>query len=504
MSRRREPRIVVIGAGVAGIATAHALEQAGFSDYLIVEKGTDVGGVWYWNHYPGLTCDVPSQIYQFSFAPKADWKRIWATGPEIQQYHRDVVEELGIVDRIRFGTEVVASVFNDETGEWTVTTRPTGASGTESEEELTVDFVICATGVLHNPAIPDIPGLGDFSGPVVHTARWDDDLVTDGRRVAVLGTGSTGVQVVSALQKQASSVTHFVRAPQWVLWAPMWLPQLSVVSKLLGASRNVQDRVYQLLLRGSGILADVVLKPTWRRRAVQAYARISLRGQVFDEELRTELTPDYQPLCKRQVISGTYYRALRAPNTELVTAGIEKINETGIVTVDGRQHDVDIIVLATGFRAHDYMRPMRVVGRDGLTLDDAWAGGPRAYRMTAIPGFPNLFTVLGPNSPTGSISLQFSAELTAKYIVKWLERFAAGNLDSVEVTEDATAQFNSEVAQAMGPTVWNTGCNSWYLTESGSVDLWPFDRATMRRMLGTPQDEHFVVTQSRRVAGEQV
>ncbi|NMO03385.1 NAD(P)/FAD-dependent oxidoreductase [Gordonia sp. TBRC 11910] len=486
MTRVREPRIVVIGAGVAGIATAHALQQAGFHDFTILEKGSDVGGVWYWNHYPGLTCDVPSQIYQFSFAPKADWSRIWATGPEIQRYHRDVVEELGIVEQIRFDTEVASAVFDDDTAEWTVAT----AAG----EVLVADFVICATGILHNPAVPDIPGLGDFTGDVVHTARWDDDLVTDGRRVAVIGTGSTGVQVVSALHEGAASVTHFVRSAQWILWAPMWLPQIPGVSVLLGASRTLQDAVYQLSLEASGILADVVLRQSWRRRAVQAYARISLRGQVFDADERAKLTPDYQPLCKRQVISGSYYRALRSPRTELVTDPITEITPTGIRTADGTLHEVDVIVLATGFRAHDYMRPMRIEGRGGVTLDDAWADGPRAYRMTAIPGFPNLFTVLGPNSPTGSISLQYSAELTAGYIVKWLERFAAGDVDTVEVTEEATAEFNRRVAEALEPTVWNTGCNSWYLTDAGTVDLWPFDRATMRRMLTTPEVGDFSLT----------
>lgn len=485
MTRVRSPRVIVIGAGVAGIATAHALEQAGFDDYVILEKGDDVGGVWHWNHYPGLTCDVPSQIYQFSFAPKADWTRIWASGPEIQRYHRDVVERLGIIDKIRFDAEVTAAVFDDASNRWTVTT----AHG----EDLTADFVVCATGILHHPAIPDIPGLDTFAGPVVHTARWDDELVTEGRRIAVLGMGSTGVQVVSALHEGAASVTHFVRSPQWILWAPMWLPQLPGLAMLLKTSPAVQDRVYRAFLWASGILADVALKPTWRRRAVQAYARLSLRGQVFDVGLRERLTPDYQPLCKRQVVSGTYYRALRATNTELVTDGIVDINETGIRTADGRQHDVDVIVLATGFRTHDYMRPMQIVGRGGVTLDDAWADGPRAYRMTAIPGFPNMFTVLGPNSPTGSISLQYSAELTGKYIVAWLTKYATGDVDRVEVTERATADFNAQVARAMGPTVWNTGCNSWYLTDSGSVDLWPFDRATMTAMLSAPDEGHFHV-----------
>lgn len=483
----REPRVVVIGAGIAGISTAHVLQENGFTDWVVLEKGADVGGVWFWNHYPGLTCDVPSQIYQFAFAPKPDWDRVWATGPQLQAYHREVVEELGLADRIRCDTEVLAAEFDDSTATWTLTLN-TG-------ESMTADFVVCATGVLHNPAIPDIPGLADFAGDVVHTARWDDALVTEGRRIAVIGTGSTGVQVVSALQPAATSLTHFVRSPQWVLWAPMWLPQPGVVSALFRRAPQVLDQVHRALLWGSGILADVVTRPSWRRRAVQAYARLSLRAQV-PGSMREDLSPDYQPLCKRQVVSGTYYRALKAANASVVTADITAIEAEGIRTADGVLHEADLLVLATGFHAHDYMRPMRITGRAGIELDDAWSDGPRAYRMTAIPGFPNLFTVLGPNSPTGSISLQFSADLTAKYIVQWLDRFRRGEVSSVEVTEEATAEFNDQVAQAMGPTVWNTGCNSWYFTEGGSIDLWPFDRKTMVRMLGEPDDAHFQVRRS--------
>ncbi|MFT4199164.1 flavin-containing monooxygenase [Gordonia sp. (in: high G+C Gram-positive bacteria)] len=486
MSARREPRIVIIGAGVAGITAAHVLKDSGFTDITVLEKGADVGGVWFWNRYPGLTCDVPSQIYQFGWAPKSDWSKLWAGGPEIQRYHRDVVERAGLADLIRCNVEVVATDFDDETGEWTVTT----ADG----ETLTADFVLCATGVLENPAYPDIDGLDEFAGDLVHTARWDDDVQTAGKRIAVLGTGSTGVQIVSALQPGAARLTHFVRSPQWILWAPMTLPQFPGTSAILGRLPKVHHGVYRGLLWGSGILADIATKPSWRRKAVQGYARASLIAQVRDKGLRKKLTPDYEPLCKRQVISGTYYRAIQAANADLVTEAIEKITPTGIVTADGVEHPVDVIVLATGFRAHDYMRPMAITGVDGLSLDKAWSGGPRAYRMTAIPGFPNLFTVLGPNSPTGSISLQHSAELTAKYLAQWIERWARGDVDRIEVTEEATDRFYEQVAEAMGPTVWNTGCNSWYFTESGNIDLWPFNRTTMEQMFAEPDPADFRLT----------
>ena len=483
MNAPRDPRVVIIGAGVAGIATAYTLQRAGFTNMTILEKGSDVGGVWHWNHYPGLTCDVPSQIYQFSFAPNPNWSQIWASGKEIQQYHRDVVERFGLDEYLRLNTEVESARYDSVTARWHVTTA-------DGQTEV-ADFVLCATGVLHQPAVPDIPGLQTFAGTTVHTARWNDALDTDGKRIAVIGTGSTGVQIVSALQPAATSLIHFARSPQWILWAPMRLPQPAVVARFLDRYPRVHDAAYRCLLWASGILADIVTTPSWRRRAVQVYARWSLRAQIRDRDLRNSLTPDYQPLCKRQVVSGTYYRAITADNADLVTDGIAEVTPSGIRTVSGDHHEVDIIVLATGFHAHNYMRPMHVEGREGISLDKAWERGPKAYRMTAIPGFPNLFTVLGPNSPTGSISLQYTAELTARYITQWLERFRHNEFDSVEVTANATDEFNRDVSQAMGPTVWNTGCNSWYFTDDNTIDLWPFDRAAMTRMLGSVDDGDF-------------
>ena len=485
-STPREPRVVVIGAGVAGISTAYVLREEGFRDITVLEKGSDVGGVWHWNRYPGLACDVPSQIYQFGFAPNPDWSRIWASGTEIQQYHRDVVDKLGLAPMIRLNTEVSAARWDERSSEWTVTT----AAG----EQYAADFLICATGILHHPFMPAIPGLGDFGGTVVHTARWDDGIDTKGARVAVVGTGSTGVQVVSALQAEAGSVSHYARSAQWMLWAPMSLPQLPGMAPAMKRFPALHNWVYDVFQKASGILADITTRPSWRRRAVQGYARLSLKVQVRDPELRAKLTPDYQPLCKRQVVSGTYYRAIQAPNAELVTEAITEVTPTGIRTADGAHRDTDVIVLATGFEAHNYMRPMTLHGRDGISIDDAWAKGPRAYRMTAISGFPNLFTVLGPNSPTGSISLQFTSELTARYIAQWLGRFRDGTLNTVEVTEEATTRFNDDVQAAMGPTVWNTGCNSWYFTEANTIDLWPWDRATMVGMLTSPDERDFHVS----------
>jgi cation diffusion facilitator CzcD-associated flavoprotein CzcO len=484
MTITREPTIILIGAGVAGIATAETLQRAGFTKFTILEKGSDVGGVWHWNRYPGLRCDVPALLYQFSFAPKPNWSSVFAPRDEIQAYLRGVVDSHGLGDRLVLNAEVISAEF-DGFG-WHVTTI--------DGRELRADFLIAATGVLHHPFTPNIPGLDTFAGDVVHTARWRDDLLTDGRRIAVIGTGSTGVQVVSALQPRAATISHFARTPQWVMWAPMDLAQPAVVSKLLQRLPRLQRNLYGVLLWASGIIADIATRPSWRRRLAQNYARWSLRMQIRDSELRDRLTPEHEPLCKRQVLSSSYYRAIRAANAELVTSPIAQVTPSGLRTEDGREIEADLLVLATGFHTHNYMRPMDLRGRDGISINDAWRKRPRAYRTTAIPGFPNFFAVLGPNSPTGSILLQYCSELTARYIIHWLRRFREGDIDTVEVSEEATATFNADVALALGPTVWNTGCNSWYLTEEGDVDLWPYDRKTLTEMLGQPEDLDFVTS----------
>jgi cation diffusion facilitator CzcD-associated flavoprotein CzcO len=481
--QQRDPHTVIVGAGMAGIAVAHTLQEAGFTNFTILEKGSDVGGVWHWNRYPGLRCDIPSHSYQFGFAPKPDWKHFWATGEEIQQYHRGLVEWLRLDRYLRLGCEVSSAVFTGT--RWRIYTT--------SGEEIYADFLVAATGVLHHPFIPDIEGLNSFTGPVVHTACWKRTDTT-GKRLAVIGTGSTGVQIFAALQPDAAHITHFVRTPQWVMWMPMGLRQPSIISWLLRVLPGLGWTVGWTQRHGSDVFADLLIRPTWRRRVAQGYARLCLRMLVSDKDLRARLTPAYEPFCKRQVLSGNYYRVIAKPNASLVTQPIAAITPTGIRTADGIHHELDAIVLATGFQAHNYMRPMDLRGRDGLSIDDAWAQGPRAWAMTAIPGFPNFFTVLGPNSATGVMSMQLVAELTARYIAGWLRRFRDGQITTVEITEEATNRFTADLAEAIGPTVWNTGCNSWYFADDNHIDLWPFDRKRLTSMLGQPLDDDYTLT----------
>ena len=466
---------------MSGIAMGVALKNAGFDDFVILEKGDRVGGVWNWNHYPGLSCDVPSQIYQYSFHLKPDWSRMFAEGDEIRDYHEEVAKEYGLDEKIRLNAEVTGAQFNG--AGWQIQT----ADG----QELEVDFVVMATGVLHHPNTPELPGIDSFSGQDVHSARWDDSISVAGKRVAVIGTGSTGVQLVSAFQREAANVTLFARHPQWVIWAPTGIKQPAVVASLLKRFPQINQLIHHTAVYLARIFTDVTTRPSWRRRLIQGVARLQLR-MIRDPELRAKLTPDYEPHCKRQVDSGSFYRPVQKPNVDVVSEAIDHVEAGGIVTSDGELHKLDLIVYATGFKAHNYMRPMNLTGRDGITIDEAWSGGPRAYLMTAIPGFPNLFTLLGPNSPVGSLPLHHVAQRNARYVIGWLERFASGELDTVEVSEQATAEFNEEVRVGLGPTVWNTGCNSWYQKEDGTIDLWPFTREVLDERFASPREADFV------------
>ena len=479
----RTPEIVIIGAGMSGLAMAVKLKTAGFDNFTVLEKGKDVGGVWYWNKYPGLSCDLPSLLYRYTFHNKTDWPRLFAEGADIRRYHREVADAFELWPHIQLGKEVVSARH--------------GANGwlVETSDGATyrADFLVGATGTLHHPNYPDIEGLDTFTGDVVHSARWKDDIELENKRVAVVGNGSTGVQLTGAVQPIAQRLLLFQRNPQWVLWAPMGAAQPQWLTRLFKRIPAISQAILTISLIAMNRATYLFLRPHILRTATQRYAHLCLL-LIRDRKLREKLRPDYQPLCKRQVASHNYFRAVQKPNVDVITDKIDHVDATGITTADGRHHAVDVILLATGFQAHNYMRPMKFTGRNGLRIEEAWKSGPHAFAMTAIPGFPNYFMILGPNSPIGSIQLQTVAETTSEYILDWLRRWARRELDEVEISSAAADRFNDDVRVALGPTVWNTGCNSWYFKEDGTVDLWPFDMKTVHRYLSTPDMADYVIT----------
>jgi cation diffusion facilitator CzcD-associated flavoprotein CzcO len=478
---RREPRIVIVGAGMSGLCQAILLDRAGFRDITIVEKADRPGGTWRDNRYPGLTCDVPSHLYQYSFDLNPSWSQLFSPGPEIQNYFEQSARRHNIERMIRYRTEVVDA---HHTGlHWRLTTH--------DGETLDADFVILATGFLHRPRTPDFAGMSDFAGRMVHSARWSDDIDVSGKRIAVIGNGSTGVQLISAVAGVAAHATLFQRTPQWVarLPNPSIPPSARALltrSRLLSrALRRVEDESFK-------IFSVFLTRPGLRRRLVNRGCERNL-ASVADPVLRAKLTPDYRPGCKRLIIHPDFYRQVQRPDVAVETTAIDRFEERGIRTTDGRLHEADIVVLATGFNAHDYVRPATVRTHDGQTLDDMWSAGPRAHNSVAVQGIPNLFMLLGPHSPIGNFSLVQVAEAQAAYVLRWISRWVAGEYDTLRPTAAAVDAYVEHIRRGLPGTVWTTGCSSWYQGPDGLPELWPYLPQDYLRLLNAPDDHSYIM-----------
>jgi cation diffusion facilitator CzcD-associated flavoprotein CzcO len=464
----RPLRFAIVGAGMAGILAGIKLREAGLGDFTIYEKADRVGGTWRENTYPGIACDVPSHLYSYSFEPNAEWSHMFSPGREIQAYFEGVASRHGLGERIRFGEEVTRLELAD--GRWRLLTK----SGIRDE----ADVVIGATGVLHHPNLPEIPGLDAFEGALFHSARWDHAVTLDGRRVGVVGTGSTAVQMVSALVRRVASLSLFQRTAQWIM--PQENPaydesERAAFRRKPELMRNLHHELSTLFAQFSNSVVDA---GSPQMKMIEAACLANLETNVRDPELRERLRPSYRAACKRLVISPDFYQAIQQPNAELVTAGIERVEAEGVRTRDGRLHPLDVLVLATGFRADRFLRPIDVVGAEGRRLEDVWAERPTAYLSISIPAFPNLFLLNGPNGPVGNFSLIEVAELQMAYVLQLVDRLRSGACRGIAASPAATTRFEAERVEAARNTIWMTGCRSWYLDDRGIPASWPwsFDR----------------------------
>ena len=482
-NEERAPRVVVVGAGMAGILSAIKLREAGITDVVVYEKADRLGGTWRENTYPGIACDVPSHLYSYSFALNPDWSHSYAAGEEIQAYFERVADEHGVVPLIRFGEEVTNCEWRD--GRWHLET----ASGTRDEG----DVVIAATGVLHHPNLPDIEGLEDFTGACFHSARWDHDVAIDGARVGVIGTGSTAVQITGAIVDRVAHLSLFQRTAQWI--APLENPPYDEATRQ--QLREDPDRlrgVHESLSTAfEGFSHCVVEAESPAMAMIEQACLDNLENSVTDPDLRERLRPDYRAGCKRLVLSDNFYAAIQQPQAELVTEGIERVEPGGVRTRDGRLHELDVLVLATGFHADAFMRPMGVVGRGGRTLAEAWADRPTAYLSISIPEFPNLFLLNGPNGPVGNFSLIEVAELQLGYVMQLIERLRQGDGREICATQAATDHFEAERLEASEHTIWATGCSSWYLDDRGVPAVWPFRFSRFREEMAAPDPAAYEV-----------
>jgi cation diffusion facilitator CzcD-associated flavoprotein CzcO len=474
-------QFAVIGAGMAGILSAVKLKEAGLTDFTVYEKAGRLGGTWRENTYPGLSCDVPSHLYSYSFAPSPDWSHRYSPGEEIQGYFERVARERDIEPHIRYSDEVTSCRYTD--GRWHLET----AAGHRDE----VDVVIAATGVLHHPKVPDIEGLDEFAGATFHSARWDHEAPLDDARVGIVGTGSTAVQMVSALIDRVANLTLFQRTAQWVLQQE----NPAYTDGERAAFRTDPDRLGDLraqLTQLFDLFANAIVDAESPEMQMIAEAcRANLEDNVRDPELRERLRPDYQAACKRLIISPDFYEAIQQPNAELVTERIDRVEAAGVRTRDGRLHELDVLVLATGFKADAFMRPMTVVGRGGRTLEQVWGARPNAYLSISIPDFPNFFMLNGPNGPVGNFSLIEVAELQFGYIMRLVERLRSGECREVSATHDAMEQHEAARVEAAKHTVWVTGCRSWYLDDRGIPATWPWSFDRFRAEMQAPKPTAF-------------
>jgi cation diffusion facilitator CzcD-associated flavoprotein CzcO len=467
---------------MAGILSAVKLAEAGFDDVTVYEKADRLGGTWRENTYPGVACDVPSHLYSYSFAPNPDWSQVFSPGPEIRAYLEDVARRFDIEGRIRYGTEVTRLEYGGS--RWRVET----ADGGRDE----ADVVIAATGVLHHPSYPDLDGLEDFAGAVFHSARWDHTVPLAAARVGVVGTGSSAVQIVGALVDTVSELHLFQRTAQWVLPVPNHPVSEEDRARYRADPSTMRALRDELSKSFTDNFANAVVDASSpQMKMLEELCRANLEGNVADPELREKLRPTYRAACKRLVISPNFYAALQRPNARLVTEGIERVEPQGIRTDDGRLHELDVLVLATGFRVDRFMRPIEVVGRSGVSLDTVWAKRPSAYLSVSIPEFPNLFMLNGPNGPVGNFSLIDVAELQFGYLMHLVERLAAGDCREVSATQDATDTFEADRVEAAKNTVWVTGCRSWYLDDRGIPAVWPWSFDRFREEMARPRFDDY-------------
>ncbi len=462
----RDVRVLIIGTGFAGLAMAERLAREGVEDVLLLERADDVGGTWRDNTYPGAACDVPSQLYSFSFAPNPTWARSFSRQPEIQDYLRGVAESIGVLARTHFGTTVTGARWDPAARRWRVQTDRGG---------FTAQHLVSAVGALSDPLVPDLPGLASFRGEVFHSSRWDHRLDLAGRRVAVVGTGASAIQFVPRIAPVVGSLTLFQRTAPWVL--PRTDRPLTWV----------EHRAYrrwprlQRLARSGVYWARETYALGFTRRprllaVAQWIARAHLRRQVADPVLRATLTPDYAIGCKRILISNDYYPALARPNVEVLPAGVREVREDAVVATDGSVHEVDTIIFGTGFQVTDM--PMAHWVRDGAgrTLAEDWAErGMRAHLGVAVDGFPNLHLLVGPNTGLGHSSQVFMIEQQVSYVAQALAEALRRGADTLEVRPEVVAATDADLQARTARTIWSTGgCSSWYLDASGrNTTLWP-------------------------------
>ena len=481
-----EAEVVVIGGGFSGLGVAIRLAGDGIDDVVVLERAEDVGGTWQANTYPGCACDIPSHLYSFSFAPNPDWANTYSRQPEIAAYLRGVAAEHGVRERVRTSCEVTGAHWDADAARWTVES---------THGVIRARVLVSAAGPLAEPRLPDVPGLDRFAGRVFHSARWDHGYDLTGKRVAVVGTGASAIQFVPEIAPLVERLYVLQRTPPWVIphsARPITPRERRLFRAVPPAQKLLRGAIYaarELLVLGFAKRPDLMT-------LLERGARAHLRRQVPDPELRRLVTPEHLIGCKRILPSNRWYPALARDNVELVPEGLAAVTEHAAVTRSGRELAVDAIICGTGFHATDMPIARRLRGRDGRTLAEVWNGSPRAHLGTTVPGFPNLFLLLGPNTGLGHSSMIYMIESQLAYVAGAIRALRDRRLAALEVRPEAAAASSADVdARAQG-TVWNTGCRSWYLDGTGrNAALWPDFTFAFRRRLRRFDPAEYLLTE---------
>ncbi|MGO8870096.1 MAG: flavin-containing monooxygenase [Acidimicrobiales bacterium] len=452
-------RIAIVGAGIGGLGLAIGLRRAGIVDFVVLERSDGIGGTWRLNTYPGAACDVPSHLYSYSFAPNPFWSRAYAGQQEILDYLQRCADEADVGSHLRTGWEVTGAKWDDADRCWRVVS--------SSGAEVQADIVVFAVGLFTSPMVPDLEGIGDFEGPVIHSARWDHDVDPGGRRLGMIGSGASAVQILPEVAPLATRTSLFLRTPPYVV--PRFDPAFSPEDQRRLAEHpeelaEIRHKLYTAFEDAVTFRIGEPLIDTIKRIALE-----QLANQVPDPELRSQLTPTYELGCKRILVSSDFYPAVVRDDVELVTAPIVRILPHGIETGDGTVHELDVIVLATGFRATEYLHGLEIVGSDGVSLARRWEDRPHAYLGTTVSEFPNMFIFYGPNTNQGGNSIILILEAQAHYVLSALELMDKEHLASVDVRQSVMEEYDTGIQRAMAGTVWASGCNSYFTDSQGRV-----------------------------------
>lgn len=457
--------VVIVGAGFGGLGMAIRLKQEGIDDFVVLERGDDVGGTWWANSYPGCQCDIPSNLYSFSFA-RHDWDRAYPMRDQILDYLRGCAQRFGVLPHTRLGCELLGATWVADEQHWELET---------SDGPLAARVLVAAPGLLSEPWSPALPGLERFQGNVFHTARWDHGVDLSGKRAALLGSGATAVQVVPNIQPRLAKLHLFQRTPPWVVphFDHPVRPRLRELYRRVPALQSLSRALIYSMREAffvPGITRDQRLL-----KLQKALARAHLRRQVPDPELRRRLTPDYEIFCKRIILSNEWYPAIQAPNVDIVSSGVREVREHSIVDNDGVEREIDTLIFATGFKPAELPIANRIRGRDGRSLAEVWDGSPQAYLGTTVSGFPNMLFLYGPNLNLGHSSIVYMLESQTNYALDALRTMRTSGAAEFEVRAEAQDAYNEQIQERLAGTVWNNGgCGSWYFDSNGRNSIqWP-------------------------------